>query len=338
MRKAPVRVDAQQRRRKLPRMSLPRLRDVVPSRRVMASLVVGALCAACKQDAPVVRATDSTVPTTVVVPDSVVPAPRTNGWSGVAGPVLLVAGASPDEAIVFFGAPDDGTAPVLDTGAVDQATVTLFGRDGSRAAATLELPAGNDNMECRVWPLRNVRAGGRAGVWAVGFVSENVASIPLDSVAALSARDSMTLAAEASRLASGVTANTAPTFQGLRFTAHDVRRFEAAPGVQALSAQLSRRVNQEADPQEEQTLLIAERDSGVTSGPYQLAYAERSFGNEEVVRTSEVVAAVRIGLSGPPSLVVARESDEGLAYALLERTGPRQWKVRWTSGLAKCAD
>jgi len=183
-----------------------------------------------------------------------------------------------------------------------------------------------------------VRAGGRAGVWAVGFVSENVASIPLDSVAALSARDSMTLAAEASRLASGVTANTAPTFQGLRFTAHDVRRFEAAPGVQALSAQLSRRVNQEADPQEEQTLLIAERDSGVTSGPYQLAYAERSFGNEEVVRTSEVVAAVRIGSSGPPSLVVARESDEGLAYALLERSGPRQWKVRWTSGLAKCAD
>jgi hypothetical protein len=229
-------------------------------------------------------------------------------------------------------------APALDTGAVDQATVTLFGRDGSRAVATLELPAGNDNMECRVWPLRNVRASGRAGVWAVGFVSENVASIPLDSIAALSARDSMTLAAEASRLASAVTANTAPTFQGLRFTANDVRRFEAAPGVQALSAQLSRRVNQEADPQEEQTLLIAERDSGVTSGPYQLAYAERSFGNEEVVRTSEVVAAVRIGSSGPPSLVVARESDEGLAYALLERSGTRQWKVRWTSGLAKCAD
>jgi len=96
----------------------------------------------------------------------------------------------------------------------------------------------------------------------------------------------MALAAEASRLASAVTANTAPTFQGLRFTAHDIRRFEVAPGVQALVAQLSRRVNQEADPQEEQTLLVAERDSGVTSGPYQLAYAERAFGKEDEVRTS----------------------------------------------------
>jgi len=221
---------------------------------------------------------------------------------------------------------------------VDQGAVTLLGRDGARATATLELPAGNDNPSCRVWPLRNVRASGKPGAWSVGFVSENVTSIPLDSVEGLSARDSMALAAEASRLASAVTANTAPAFQGLRFTAQDVRRFEVSPGVQALVAQLIRRVNQEADPQEEQTLLVAERDSGETSGPYRLAYAERAFGKEDEVRTSEVVAAVRIGQTGSPSLVVAREGNEGLAYAILERSSSRQWQVRWTSALAKCTD
>jgi hypothetical protein len=251
--------------------------------------------------------------------------------------VLLATGSSPDEAIVFLTSSDDSASPI-DTGAVDQGAVTLLGRDGARATATLELPAGNDNPTCRVWPLRNIRTTGKAGAWSVGFVSENVAAVPLDSVEGLSARDSMALAAEASRLASAVTASTAPTFQGLRFTAHDIRRFEAAPGVQALVAQLSRRVNQEADPQEEQTLLVAERDSGVTSGPYQLAYAERAFGKEDEVRTSEVVAAVRVGPSGPRSLVVAREGNEGLAYAILERSGARQWQVRWTSALAKCAD
>jgi hypothetical protein len=148
----------------------------------------------------------------------------------------------------------------------------------------------------------------------------------------------MALAAEASRLASAVTANTSPSFQGLRFTAHDIRRFEVAPGVQVLAAQLIRRVNQEADPQEEQTLVIAERDSGVTTGRYQLAYAERSFGKEEEVVSTELVAAVRLGTNGASSLVVARDSDAGLAYELIERTGPRQWVARWTSGLAKCAD
>jgi hypothetical protein len=174
------------------------------------------------------------------------------------------------------------------------------------------------------------------GSWTVGFVSGIVVPIPLDSVDLLPARDSMALAAEASRLASAVTANTSPAFQGLRFTAHDIRRFEVAPGVQALVAHLMRRVNQEDNPQEEQTLLVAERDSGVTTGPYQLVYAERSHGKEEEASMSEIVAAVRIGADGPASLVIARDGDEGLAYALVERTGPRLWRVRWTSALAKC--
>jgi hypothetical protein len=304
-------------------------------RRILGPLGAGLLIVGCKQDAPAVRVDTRTAASSVHADSSVAP-PISNGWNAAAGPVLLVAGASPDEAIVFFGAADGATA--VDTGAVDQATATLFGRDSSRFTATLELPAGNDNAECRIWPLHNLRAAAGAGAWSVGFLSSTVTAIPLDSVDALPARDSMALAAEASRLASAVTANTSPSFQGLRFAAHDIRRFEVAPGVQVLAAQLIRRVNQEADPQEEQTLVIAERDSGVTTGRYQLAYAERSFGKEEDVVSTELVAAFRLGTNGTPTLVVARDSDAGLAYELIERTGPRQWVARWTSGLAKCAD
>ena len=316
-------------------MAFLRFHRAASAFRTAALLGVGVLGVACKNDAPVVRV-DSGTAAAPTPTDSTSVLPSTNGWSSAAGPVLLVAGPAADEALVFFGIPGDGANAPLDTGAVDQATATLFGRDSSRFTATLELPAGNDNAECRVWPLRNLRAAAGAGSWSVGFVGPSVVPIPLDSVDALSARDSMALAAEASRLASAVTSNTSPVFQGLRFTAHDIRRFEVTPGVQALAAHLIRRVNQEADPQEEQTLLIAERDSGVTTGRYQLAYAERSYGKEEQVTSNELVAAVRVGSSGLPWLVVARDGEEGLAYALLERSGPRQWRVRWTSGLAKC--
>jgi hypothetical protein len=333
---APVRVDALDQQTKLLPMSPPRPVTIRLVRRIVGSSCIGILIVGCKQDAPPVRV-DSVAVSNSVRTDSAIPAAPSNGWSVAAGPVLLVAGASPDEAIVFFGT-SGTTAATVDTGAVDQATATLFGRDSTRFTATLELPAGNDNAECRIWPLRNLHATAGVGTWSVGFLSSSVTPIPLDSVDALPARDSMALAAEASRLASAVTANTSPSFQGLRFTAHDIRRFQAAPGVQALAAQLIRRVNQEADPQEEQTLLIAERDSGVTTGRYQLAYAERSFGKEEDVVSAELVAALRFGASGPASLVIARDSDAGLAYALIERTAPRQWEVRWTSGLAKCAD
>ena len=332
----PVRVDALNWRSKLPPMPPSCFNLLRALRRSVGPFSASLLIIACKQDAPAVRVDTRTVAGSTRV-DSSVTTPPSNGWSPVAGPVLLVAGAAPDEAIVFFGA-SSGTTAMVDTGAVDQATATLFGRDSSRFTATLELPAGNDNADCRVWPLRNLHATAGAGTWSVGFLSANVKAIPLDSVDALPARDSMALAAEASRLASAVTANTSPAFQGLRFTAQNIRLFEAAPGVQALAAQLIRRVNQEADPQEEQTFVIAERDSGVTTGRYQLAYAERSFGKEEDVVSSELVAAVRLGPNGTPSLVIARDSDAGLAYALIERTGPRQWVTRWTSSLAKCAD
>jgi hypothetical protein len=95
-------------------------------------------------------------------------------------------------------------------------------------------------------------------------------------------------------------------------------------------------VNQEASPQEEQTLLIAERDSGVTAGPYQLAYAERGSGREEQVATPEVLAAVRVAGSAQPLVVLVRDNEDGVVYALLERTGGRRWRVRWTSSVTRC--
>jgi hypothetical protein len=170
----------------------------------------------------------------------------------------------------------------------------------------------------------------------VGFVNARVTPLALDSVIVLSPRDSLALAAEASRLASTVRLPTDAAFQGLRFTALDIRRFEIAPGLQALVAHLVRRVNQEANPREEQTLLIAERDSGATSGPYRLAYAERDVGREEAVITPEVLAGIRLGPGLPPLLVVARDNNSGISYRMIERVGARQWRARWSSGAISC--
>lgn len=278
--------------------------------------------------------------------DSLAPGPTTaanptfsvgsrNGWNAAAGPALLVQGTSRDEAIVLFPAESDSDAVAqLDSASLSEVPVALFGRGGARFSAQLGAPTGEGTDDCERWPLRAFQASVPNATWSIGFVNGRVAPLALDSVETLPARDSMALAAEASRLASLVTVPSGPTFQGLRFSAHDVRRFDAAPGVQALVAHLIRRVNQEADPQEEQTLLIAERDSGVTSGPYQLAYAERTFGREEKVAMPEVLAGVRIG--GQPTLVVARDGEEGIAYTMLERTGVRRWRVRWSSGITSC--
>jgi hypothetical protein len=293
------------------------------------------LCA-CERAAPVTR-NDAPAASTVTSASPNAPAPIDNGWVPAAGPALLVQGASRDEAVALFPASGDSVAVArLDSVSLTEVPVALFGRGGTRYSAQLGAPTGEGTDDCERWPLHAFQPAGDAS-WSVGFASDHVRPIALDSVGLLSPRDSMVLVAEASRLASSVTAPSGPSFQGLRFTTEDVRRFEAAPGVQALVAHLVRRVNQEASPLEEQTLLVAERDSGAMSGPYRLAYAERTSGREEEVVTPEALAAVRIGASAPASLVVARDGNEGIAYAILERVGPHRWRVRWSSGVTSCS-
>lgn len=293
-----------------------------------------AASAGCDRKAPDLR-TDTTKQATENVSDSTSPPPTSSGWNDAAGPVLLVQGETRDEAIVLL--PEDGdSAATASVGALgnEGASISLFGRGGARLAGQLGAAPSNPDPECLVWPLRAVHGDGSADAWAVGFIGGQTAPLALDSVNVLSVRDSTALVAEASRLASLVTAMTDASFQGLRFTAHDIRRFEVAPGVQAIVAHLVRKINQEANPQEEQTLLVAERDSGVTAGPYQLVYAERVHGLEEQSTMPEVIAGVRI--AGRPTLIIARDSDAGVAYAMLERTTPRRWRIRWTSGLTRC--
>ena len=307
-----------------------------PQVRLRALLLSLMLVSACERGKAVSRA-DSTVVTAAPPVDSSTHHVSNSGWDFGAGPVLLVQGATRDEAIVLLPADDDrATAAYLDSAGGRTITAILFGRGGARFSARLGLAPTDDDPQCRLWPLREIRTDGTAASWAVGFLGAQVAPLALDSVDVLTSRDSTALVAEASRLASTVTATTSASFQGLRFTAHDIRRFEAAPGVQAMVAHLIRKINQEANPQEEQTLLIAERDSGVTSGPYQLAYAERTQGLEEEVTSPEVIGGARLGAPQRPVLIVARDGDDGVSYAMLERVEMHRWRVRWISRATRC--
>jgi hypothetical protein len=328
-------IDGTLQRTKLPPMPVRRpCRFVTIIQLACVVALMGA--SACERHQPPPRA-DSAVTAGIAATDSAAVRRRTNGWNLAAGPALLVQGLTREQAVVLFPSANDSDAVAqLDSASLSAAPVILLGRGGARFSAQLGDPPSDETEDCERWSLRSITGKPANGAWSVGFVSGRITALPLDSVDVLSSRDSMALVAEASRLASSVNLPSGPSFQGLRFTVHDIRRFEARPGVQALVAHLIRRVNQEASPQEEQTLLIAERDSGVKSGPYQLAYSERAFGREEQVVTPEVLAAVRIAGSAQPSLVVARDNDDGVVYALLERTGDRRWRVRWTSGVTRC--
>jgi hypothetical protein len=328
---------------------MPNLRRVFVT--VLASAAGAVAVVGCDRagEAPRVDTVVSAPPST---PPAASPAvPVVSGWDARAGPVLLVAGARPDAAVVVFPEVQGEHAAAelqFDTTALRGAVATLVTRAGTTSTATLgERTTPGEEEDCVGWPMRRVVApSGAPAPWTVGLIGARLAPLPLDSVGSLSPTDSAALVAEVTRLASTIpVGEAAARLRGLPFSVQDVRRFRVAPGVDAIVAQVVRRVHQEANPLEERTLLIAERDSVQQleqrrAGRYALVFHERAVGREETLEGSEILAALtpqytpRHALR--PMLVVARESEGGVRYVILERVGQRSWEVKWTSALVRC--
>lgn len=289
---------------------------------------------------------DSAAPPALVNGDSSAPASVNSGWNADAGPTLLVAGDAPDVAQVIFPEVTDSTlgdTTLMDLAPVSGATVELFSRRGRIGTAMVAGPdttaqADSSDESCDDWPMVRLRSerGSRAGTWTAALLAGHARPIALDSIEGLSKADSSRLSAEVARLSGSVPNDTARAFRGLPYSVRTVRRFHAVPGVDALASEVSRRINQEANPREEQIFFVAERDSGQSTGPWKVAFALRASGHEGSVESHDVLSAVAIGAARRPTLILSRYLGDGMSYALLERIGPRQWRLRWVSATSGC--
>ncbi len=310
-----------------------------------ALLVVMFALTSCERTPPSNgRDSGAVAPTTVA--DSGEPVTTNVGWNADAGTVLLVASDVPGVGAVVFPEVTDSTfgdSALMDLAPVRGSRVTLYSRRGEAGSVTVvgedttTEPDSSDDA-CEDWPLVRLRNESRGPTlpWTVGFAAGHARSILLDSIEHRQRADSSRLAADVVHLAGALAGDTAQAFRGLPYYVRSVRRFQPSPGVSALVADVSRRINQEADPREEQLLFVAERDSGRTDGPWHIGFSERASGHEGTVETHDVLAALAIGNSRRPTLVLARYVGDGVAYALLERNGAARWEIRWVSAASGC--
>jgi len=264
-----------------------------------------------------------------------VPGNSTN-WDLDAGPLMLVSmGNSADSAAVILpDVSDSSIAAIQGTAAPVRGLVfDLFGRagklQGSKSVAAIPSDTTHD---CYAWPLAGVRAAS-AG-WRVGFASGHAQAIKLDSIEAMSSTDSASLAASLARTAATLPIASDPTFQGLPFRVRSAYTFRI-DSIEVVIADVVRSVNEEANPRLEHLFIIAERPAA-TTGKYTPAYYSRTAGAEETTQATEVLAAVLIGPSRRPAIVVNIENDDGRQLGLLERTAFGQWRSVWRSAYTDC--
>jgi hypothetical protein len=170
--------------------------------------------------------------------------------------------------------------------------------------------------------------------WRVGFAGGRAQAIKLDSIEAMPSTDSAALAAALAQTAATLPIASDPTFRGLPFRVRSAYTFRL-DSVDVVIADVVRSVNEEANPRLEHLLIIGERPAG-TSGRYAASYYSRTAGAEETTQATEVLAAVRIGSSRKPAVVVNIEYDDGRKLGLIERTGPGEWRSIWRSAYTDC--
>lgn len=308
--------------------------------------MVGFAClAACERaPSPAARGNQSgardTAPAVVAAtPTATPPAPA---WNPAGGAALLVRGANPETAWIVLPQYVDSALPDtvrFDLAALRGARVQLVGRDGSTDSARIDPTSARPWLadQCIEWPQAAVHEESAVPRdWAVAFVHGSVTPISLDSIEGLAQTDSAELAATIARLASALSDDTSRTFLSIPYSVRTAYRFSAAPGVQAVVTDVVQRLNQEANPLEQHTLMIAEKDSAAPNEAYRVVYHERTRGSEEKLRTSDVLAAVGYPPPDGAALVLLREGPESSAYALLVRGGGGRWRVRWTSVYTGC--
>lgn len=263
------------------------------------------------------------------------------GWESELGPLLVVASAQ-REANAVFPTFSDSTltdTTTFDTSILGGMRVDLFARGGLAGRGELRSsPPRPRDDGCVAWPEARVTITDSVGAspgWTVAFAAGRATSLPLDSLEMQTGADSARLTAEVSRLASMAPDDTSATFRGIPYFVRQVRRFRVATDTQVLVANVTRRINQEANPLEEQLFLVAERRGSRPDGRYAIAYHERASGPEESIESTDVLAAVGLAPNRAPAIVLIRDYGDGSAYALLTRTGST-WRLSWSSAYAGC--
>jgi hypothetical protein len=304
--------------------------------KILSVWAIVLFAAGCRAD-KTASAVDSSKAAELPAPSS--PArPVDTGWREMeAGPVMLLAsGDNSGLASVVIPTMTDSIlahATALNADSVTGMSFDLLDRTGTTGSARLSGRAPSATEGCIAWPVMSLEKQ-NAQTWEVGFRKGLVTPLQLDSLEGLSSADSVTVTTELARLASALPASNDAAFQGLPFSVRKAYRTTLGQSS-FLIGDIVRKINEEANPREERLLLIAERAPTSTSR-YETVFHDRATGSEEIVRTSEILAAVRFVNGGKAAIVASYEYENGSRVVLIERTSPQQWQVTWRSAYAGC--
>ena len=270
------------------------------------------------------------------LPDDPSRPPRVSTWNRSAGELFAVRGADGGQAFIIN--PLYGAAQALDTLTaaewnVEGSTLSLI--DGSQVLGSGRVTGLRYDSTCAGWPTAtlNIESAPATTIWRVAFPQGVVEGFAFDSLPVLSAADSAARARAGALAASRLPDDTVAAFRGRPFTVRQAHQFAASPDTLVTMYEIVRLVAQEANPLQEQLLILTEESPG--REPAGVFHA-REVGEEEKMGSIELLGVLRVKSNGRFALLVRRERESGFVLEWIERSPRGVWTVRWRSATDSC--
>jgi hypothetical protein len=313
-------------------------------RRLWTRFALAGTLVACTKDAPPPQTpaviTD-TVPKIVAVDTQ--PTAVVTRWDASAGAALYVPGDNGVAQVVLPPVVDDSVpkpgVAVLPPGSAP-ASVDLFAPGAKVGAATLGefVRASQPEVSegCDAWPIVSLReaADGSSKNWRIALGSGVAQAVALDSIGALPRRDSAQLVVAINRAAAQLTLDSAGVLRGVPFSVGKAYRLILAGEVEVVMTVVERRLNVEASPRVERTVLILERVRGAKG--FTATWRDTQYATEDDLIATDLLTVVRLKGSPLLTMFLGQDFGDGSRVEMLQRAPSGGWTLRWASAYTGC--
>lgn len=311
------------------------------------SVAILALCvavAACTKDQPepkVVATTPPAAPMTKPA-DSTTTVLRAR-WNDNDGSAIYLPGAAGFAQVILPPVLDDSVpkpgATVLPAGAAP-AAVELFAPSGRVGTAQVGAFASATQPEavegCDAWPVVPLRDATGAALpgWRIALQAGVATPTHTDSIGGLSRSDSAELVVQINKAAAQLPLDSAGVLRRVPFSVTKAYRLRFPGDVDAIIAVVERRLNMEASPRVERTVLVLERPPKVKS--YSAVWRDTQYASEDDLIAIDLLTIVTIRGEQRPAVFLGLDFGDGSRVQMLQRSPGGIWSLRWASAYTGC--
>ena len=308
-------------------------------------LVATLALADCGKDMPEPKADSAARPsdsTTVVGEPSVAPL-SVVFWDAQDGSAIYLPAEGGGAQVILPPVLDDSvpkpSSAVLPPDAAP-AKVDLFAPSGLIGTVSVGEFAGGAQTAvsagCDAWPVVPVRHGlGNPSLhWRIALQHGVGEPMHADSIGGIARTDSALLVVDINKAAALLPLDSSGVMRRVPFGVSKAYRFKLPGNVDVVVTVVERRLNLEASPRVERSVLILERVAGTKT--FKAVWTETQYATEDDLIAVDLLGVVAMRATGRPTLFLGQDFGDGSRIQMLQRDGAGKWSVRWASAYTGC--